>query len=288
MKSLAATIGSTVAIPDGMTLKWRIGLTAATAMSMTMAACFWPEASAPAPEPGSLTQSVEGNWVQGEESAVRVAWHDAHECPLTDWGCEQQASTTTLLGAECTGCQILPRTTTAILASGDEHVVRVLPTSEQQIEIAVTLRFDATGELEEVKVAAQGDREVALEGACRLIDTAALHGATQGQEREVLASLFRSCETPRLASDSVVVFPMIRSARGHALFPFLRATPGERRLRDQLMFSTSGILWARSEALPTRAFAELPSSFSAPPLTITAPLADGATATATLAIPAVR
>lgn len=246
---------------------------------MTMTACWVEELE---PVPGGLRQEVRGNWVQGEESEVFVGWNNANDCGAS-WSCKPTVATVTLLDVQCSGCNVQPRTESATVEAGQDLRIGVVPTTDLVIQLNATLRFDATGDIQTVIVWQQGDHEVEVSGHCRLIDTAALHARTQGGEPSVPAEYFRACTTPRLLTDSVAVFPVIRTYRGSELFPFNMG----HRTREQMTFSASSALWSSSHALPTGSVVELPRDFAAAKLIMTSPLADGRTATGSIDIPAV-
>lgn len=101
------------------------------------------------PKPGSFEQRLQGSWRQGETSDVFVTWNVDAGC---NWSCSTKNATVTLLDAECSGCTVLPRTESKTVQAGEELRVQVVPTTDAVIELKVTLRFDATKDVDAVKV----------------------------------------------------------------------------------------------------------------------------------------
>lgn len=226
-------------------------------------------------------------WIEGEPSEVSVYW--AYACDGTgDWGCP--SSTTTVLDIHCDGCTIPHDPTGNSTYRGPRF--DAIATTDGPITMTASLRFDATGEIAHAVSTVQGDREVALEATCQLIDTATL--AKQNLQFAVNSTLLRPCDAKRLATDTVVVFPTVRTARGDARFPFcpgsapcasLEGAP--RRNLSSLSFTSPVTAWGRNEN--GHSFAILaPLSPDAQTVAITVPLLPIGTATTTIAVPAVE
>jgi len=151
----------------------------------------------------------------------------------------------------------------------------------------------ATGEIRSVSGTTTGDHEVALEVTCRSIDSATL--ASRDLQAVVPASLFGPCAAKRRATDALVVFPVIRAAHGAVRFPFCSSdaascTSGDGtrlRARSALSITPAPTGWGRTDEIEPAEFAVLPPLGATTTVSLSAPLAGGATATTSIEIPPV-
>jgi hypothetical protein len=241
-------------------------------------------------EPGhaQLGPEPERSWIIGEENRVWAYW--AYACDGTgDWGCP--SSTATLLDVTCEGCIVSgdPRGMSGHGRVGFEATA----TTDGEITIVAKLRFDPTGDTTTVSTMVSGDHEVAVDGACALIDTTTL--SQRNLSERVPQELFRSCDTPRLASDTAVIFPGVLTFRGDARFPFCPTTTvcggfdGDHiRPMSTFVITPAPVGWARTDQIEPSEFGILPPMPSGNTVSLTVQLAPTGTATASVEIPAVR
>jgi hypothetical protein len=227
-------------------------------------------------------------WIVGEENRAWAYWKYGCEEPGDDWGCP--SSTATLLDVTCDGCQVIGN---PLGTSGRGGVMfSAVATTDQAIKITAKLRFDPTGDTATVSsFALTGDREVAIEATCKAIDTATL--AQRDLRNPVPQELFHGgCDAKRLASDTLVVFPALRTLHGDARFPFC-ATPtvcggfdGDHlRPADTFSIAPAPINWARSDQIEPAEFAILPAMPDGGTVSLSVQLAPSGTATTSVEIP---
>lgn len=237
------------------------------------------------PDNARLFFGDQHSWIEGEPNAVSVYW--VYTCDGTgDWGCP--SSTITVLDIHCDGCTIPHDPTGMSEYRGPSF--DAIATSDGPITMTATLQFDDTGETADAVSTVQGDREVGLEVTCQLIDSATL--AKLDLQFYVDLTLFRPCDGPRLTTDTVVVFPTLRTFHGDTRFPFcpdefpctsLQGAP-LRRL-SALSFSAPVAAWGRNaDGIPFAILPELPPD--AQTISLSAPLLPTGAATATVDIPA--
>lgn len=238
------------------------------------------------PREPRLFMTPERSWVVGEPGRVMASW--TYACDGTGgWGCPPSAIT--VLDVGCQGCEILedPR---GISGPGRVQFTAAAMTDEA-ITITAMLRFDPTGDVAQVSNTTVGDHEIGVEGRCRLIDSATL--AQRNLEHTVPGELFRSCESGRLATDTVVVFPAMRTFHGDTRLPICVTSTlcggfdGELlRPPSALTISPAPTGWGSSDEIAPNEFAILPAMPSGGTVELTAQLSPAGTATASVEIPA--
>lgn len=239
-------------------------------------------------QPGDPEVFLSSSWIQGEPTEARVYW--AYACDGgDDWGCP--STTITVQHVYCQGCSVIDD----LAGQSFQPIAPIVAvaTTDGPITITATLRFDATGEIRSVSGTTTGDHEVALEATCRSIDSATL--ASRDLQAAVPASLFRPCDAKRPATDTLVVFPAIRTAHGAARFPFCAfeagactSGDGDRlRPRSALSITPAPTGWGRTDEIAPAEFAVLPPLGATTTVSLSTPLAGGATATASVEIPPV-
>lgn len=240
------------------------------------------------PGDAEISLSPERSWIPGEPSSAIASW--AYACEGTgDWGCP--SSSFTLLDATCDGCTVIGPV--GVLA-WRAVAFQATATTDGPITLAATVRFDPTGEVKTVTASTVGDHEIGLEGRCRLIDTATL---TQPDLTYPAfpEELFRSCDTPRLASDTVVIFPALRTFRGDSRFPFCMTSALCGGFQGPYIRPPSGFSmtpaptgWGMAAQIEPAAFAILPAMPAGGTVSLSAQLSPSGTATASVEIPAIQ
>ncbi|HEX3765346.1 MAG TPA: hypothetical protein VHW23_41905 [Kofleriaceae bacterium] len=230
----------------------------------------------------------ERSWIQGEPSRVTPTW--AYACDGTgDWGCP--SSTLTVLQVTCDGCMVTDSPVGVSDRGGVEF--HATATTDGPVTIGAQIRFDPTGEIATVTASTVGDHETGIEGRCRLIDTATLAQRNLGSA--VPGELFRDCSTPRHASDSVVLFPALRTFHGNARFPVCVTSTlcggfdGDRlRPASAVSIDPAPTGWGQSDEIEPAEFAILPAMPAGGTVTLNAQLSPTGTATAEVEIPAIQ
>jgi hypothetical protein len=268
----AARIGPTIAIPR---------LMKAIAGVLLLAGCSLGGARMDQPGYAELFLEPDITWIEGEPNQAQPYW--AYACDGTgDWGCP--SSTITILDIGCDGCSIPHDPTGKSAYRGP--VFDAIATTDGTIRMTASLRFNDTGATTRVVNTVKGDREVALEGLCQLIDTATL--AKQDLKYAVQSTLFRECDASRSAADTVVVFPTLRTARDDTRFPFcpdddpcVSRQGAPLRRRSAMSFTPPVTGWAQNEN--GESFAILgPLPPGPQTIAISAPLLPTGTATTTV------
>lgn len=241
--------------------------------------------------PGEPAVRASTQWIQGEPTDVVFTWDNATQCNDDDWGCAPAVPPLTILQVTCQGCRVIGDPTGT--STPNWGVVKAVATADGPITLAATLRFDATGDQRVVSATATGDHEVALEAGCKVVDSAQVTPGPIG--RSIPAELFRPCGATRLASETAVVFPVIRTFQGNTRFPFCAgAGPcttyfGEPlRPLASIAVAPAPASWAFTIATPSTMFAVLPPVIPDQTVSISAPLADGTIAKTSVAIPAIQ
>jgi hypothetical protein len=238
-------------------------------------------------KPGEPNIFLASSWIQGEPTEATVHWD--YPCKGTgDWGCP--SSTITVMRVTCSGCSVLDDSVGK--ASYNGVVIRAVATTDGPITLDVTVRFDDTDEMRQVSGSTTGDHEVALEAECRVIDTTTLN--QHYPMHSVPNEQFRACEATRLASDTAVLFPVIRTFHGNVRFPFcLGSYPcagsnGEPwRLLSSLSLTPAPVDWGTSDWFDLEVFALLPPLGTDQRMSLRTPLVDGTISTVSVAIPPV-
>lgn len=135
-----------------------------------------------------------------------------------------------------------------------------------------------------------GDHEVALDAECTLVDTVAVTTRGPNDGRPIP---FRSCDATRLSSESVVLFPVIRTFNGGRRFPFCIYSGActtwagrDRRPLSSLSIEPAPTGWGTSYTADFWGeFAILPPLGSTQTVSLHAPLATGEVSTTSVAIP---
>jgi hypothetical protein len=234
-----------------------------------------------------LFLTPERAWIVGEHNHAWAYWKYGCEEPGDDWGCP--TSTATLVDVTCDGCSVIgdPRG-----MSGRGGVAfEAVATTDQAIKIWAKLRFDPTGDVATVSsFDLMGDREIAIEATCKAIDTAAL--AQRDLRYPVPPELFHDCDAKRAASDTLVVFPALRTLHGNARFPLCVTSTlcggfdGDHlRPAETLSITPAPLNWARSEQIEPAEFAILPAMPAGGTVSLSVKLAPSGTATASVDIP---
>ena len=235
------------------------------------------------PPPG-IAVITEGEWIQGEPIDLWL-YFDYH-CAPGDFQCPHTPMT--VLRLACDGCEFLqdPIGNPATL----QPHIRAVATVDGPIKLEITVRNEDTGEVGQASRSLTGDHEVALDAECALIDTGTV---TKREPNDGSPLPFRSCEATRLPSESMVLFPVIRTFNGRDRFPFCTHgnacwTPSGRKLRplSSLSIEPAPTGWGRSYTSGfSGEFAILPALGSAQTVTLSAPLATGEVVTTSVAIP---
>ena len=224
-------------------------------------------------------------WIRGQPTTAMLSWPNFGECGDDDWsGCKEPDTPMTVQHVTCDGCDIIDDPTGK--TSQEPIALVALATTDDKITVTVDMRFDATGARRQVVAIAMGDHEVALEAQCRLVDTATL--ANQGSW--VPASLVHDCTTTRLPTETVLVFPSIRTYHGNELFPFCVGQFNLCRADAALSMTPAPTQWGFSDTLQNYGFSSayfgaLPPPGSAQTVSLSAHLLDGTTSSTSLAIP---
>ena len=241
--------------------------------------------------PGEPAVRANTQWIQGEPTDVVFTWNNATQCNDDDWGCAPAVPPLTILHLACQGCSVVDDPTGT--STPNWAVVKVVATADGPIALTATLRFDATGDQRAVSATATGDHEVAVVADCKVIASDAVSAGRLG--RSVPVELFHPCGATRLASEAAVIFPVIRTFQGNTRFPFCAgAGPcttyfGEPlRPRSSITVTPAPVNWGYATATLTSMFAVLPSVIPDQTVSVSAPLADGTIANASVAIPAVQ
>jgi hypothetical protein len=240
--------------------------------------------------PGEPAVRLSSQWIQGEATDVVFTWPNATECEGDDWGCAPPVPPLTILHVACQGCNIVGDPTGT--STPNWAVVKAVATADGPIGINATLRFDATGDQRVVSASAAGDHEVAVEAECKLIDSDALTPSKLAHA--VPVELFHTCGATRLASETAVVFPVIRTFHSGTRFPF--CTGGfpcttyygtELRPLTSISIAPLPTIWAYTSADALSMFAVLPPVIPDQMVSVSAPLADGTISKLSVAIPAI-
>lgn len=235
-------------------------------------------------------------WIQGRPTRVDFQWPNASICNFDDWFCRwPEGLTTTVIAVACHGCSLLDDPTGTTEWSMKPRSLTAVATSDGTISVAITLRFDATGDERTVSATAQGDHEVALEADCHVIDIAELHDGDDSSDL-TSPSAMHPCSATRLATEAVMVFPAVRTYRDERYFPF--CYPGracvdgwDQALRplQQLSMTPEPAGWGQVGYSSDNAlvhFAAYTGDVTGP-IVLSAPLLSGAIASASLVIPGV-
>jgi hypothetical protein len=235
--------------------------------------------------PGVLTVFSESQeWIQGEPIN---AWLDFdYHCPPDDFQCPRTPMT--VLHVACDGCEILEDPTGN--APAIRPRIRAVATVDGPITLEATVRKEATGEVRQMSATMTGDHEVALDAECTSIDTRTVMNRAPNDGTPLP---FRSCETTRLPSESVVLFPVIRTFRGGRRFPFCIhggacTTWAGRKLRPlaSLSIQPAPTGWGTSYTAEFAGeFAILPPLGSTQTVSLNARLATGEVSTTSVAVP---
>jgi len=231
-------------------------------------------------EPGDAWLTMDGPWIQGEPGRVGVIWENSDSCTDDDFFCRPSDATTTILAVKCSGCSLLADP--AGIRFEEDTSLRVVATTDGPIEIAVSLRYDATGDVRQVTATATGDHETALIAACGLIDTS----LEEIEPYHYFYGEVRDCQSKRRPSDTVVIVPQILTYHEHVRFPFCRTAvcaAHERRVAITPA-PTSWLFGARAEM---SGLAVLPPVGSLATVNLGTTLVTGEPATAEVAIPAI-
>jgi hypothetical protein len=233
-------------------------------------------------EPGEPEVFLPQSLIQGEPTEARVRW--TYGCEGTgDWKCPP-ASTITVLRVACQGCSVIDDPT-----GTHDNRIGAVATKDGPITLDVTVRFDDTGEIRQVSASTTGEHEVALEAQCRLIDTSTL---AMSNLHHVHSELFRACGKARLASETVVVFPRIRTSSGSVRIPFcLDAYPctgqyGEQhRPLSSFSITPAPTGWGSTDTFELLEFAILPPLGLDRSVSLSVPLATGTIVKTSVTIP---
>jgi hypothetical protein len=238
--------------------------------------------------PGEPVFIMAPSWFHGERNVVKLGWPNARSCGMDDWGCREPTTTMTVLEVACSGCTILDDPTGK--TSGGRLELVAAATDDDEILVEVKIRFDATGSTRWLSQQAIVDHEVALDAQCKLISTSELVPGEMNQ-RYIDGSRFRDCGATRSTSDSVVIFPLIRTSRGQMRFPFCNYTPCDGRYgepyrpRSSIVMTVAPTGWGVSNP---GEYAVMPELGATQVVSVTAPLASGAISTSSVAIPPVE
>ena len=239
------------------------------------------------PREAEMFLTPDRTWIQGEPSHVLAWW--AYPCEGTgDWGCP--SSTVSVLDVTCQGCTVIDDPRGKSEANGVAFTA--VATTDAAIRIGATLQF-RPGEAETTIFAdVIGDHEVGIEGTCRLIDTATL--AQHDLRFPVPEELFRDC-VARQASDTVVVFPALRTFHGGARFPICVTSTLCGGFEGDLVRPASAVSitpaptgWGRTDQIEPAEFAILPAMTAAETVSLRAVLSPAGTATSSVEIPSVQ
>jgi hypothetical protein len=262
-----------------------LGMLASAAVAAACPACTTIPLS-----PGEPGVRASTQWIQGEPTEVVFTWNNATECE-DDWSCVPPQPPLTILHLACQGCSVVGDPTGT--STPNWAVVKAVATVDGPITLSATLRFDATSDQRVVSATATGDHEVALEAACKVVDSAEVTSGPIG--RSVPIALFQPCGATRLASQTAVVLPVIRTFQGTTRFPFCAGGgPCTNYFGEQLRplasiaIAPAPTSWAFTIDTPAAMFAALPSVIVDPTVTVSAPLADGTIAKTSIVIPAIQ
>jgi hypothetical protein len=253
-------------------------------VALLMSGCLFAPHSA---VPGEPSFGFQTQWlVKREPTQVSLYW--AYACEGTgDWGCP--SSTFTVLEVSCRGCEVTEDPTNVTSRGGVD--LSVVATSDNSITVEVAIRFDATGETRHVVASAMVDHELALEAECRLVDTGAL---SPHDGSLVPDELFRPCDSPRRASDTVAIFPVITRELGYSRFPFCVysypcSAPYGAQLRPLSAISIAPMptRWGATDVYPG-AFDVLQPLAAEQTVSLSAVLVNGDVSTASITIPPMK
>lgn len=239
--------------------------------------------------PGEPWAWVVGGWVQGDWSEVELHWGTSNECHFEDWSCEEEPATFTLLKVECEGCDVVDIPGGKKARIREPLIVAVMPTTDEEVVVRATLRFDETGDQRTVEVRQLGDHEVGIEAQCRMIDARDLGRWRPEILHSVQSHQLRPCGETRTEFERALIFPAIRTFRGRVIFPFEARypVPGDRTLADW-SFSSGEARWGLGTDPFAPYFTEVSPSFTGTSVTVSGRMADGTTATAEILLPQVR
>ncbi len=258
-------------------------------MRWLVAMALFPGCVLSSSQPGDPEVLLSSSWIQGEPTEARVYW--AYACDGgDDWTCP--STTIAVQRVACQGCTVIDDLAGQSFRSIAPIVA--VATTDGPITITAIMRFDATGQLATVLGTTTGDHEVALEATCWLIDSATL--AKHDLGITVPSALFRPCGATRLATDTVVVSPSIRTAGGVTRFPFCHYGTGPCTNGDGARFRPLSALaitpaptgWGQTDDRDLANFAVLPPLGDTSTVSLTTSLAGGATSTTSVAIPPVQ
>jgi hypothetical protein len=244
--------------------------------------------------PGEPSLTMNGPWTQGAPRTASLAWPNFYQCGDDDWTCAPRSSDTTMtvLSLACQGCNVIDDPTGSSFVNGTD--VRAIATTDGPITLDASIRFDPTGATRQLSATAMGDHEIALEATCGLVDSTALAQALKSEGGFVAAADVRDCASTRLATDTVVIAPAIRSYHGEFRFPFCsdHQSPCEgpdwheqRRPRSSIQMTLAPTDWGGSNGFPAFYFAALPDPGATQSLTLSTALATGEIVTTSVAIP---
>ena len=235
--------------------------------------------------PGPSTLELPGLMMVGAPTTADLTWGHVAQCAPLDFSCDEPRSSLTIMAVHCDGCMLLEDLTG--VGFGEGATIPLTATTDGAITLVVQVRFDPTGETRTLNATSLGDRELGLEVGCKLL---ASNLATPGAI--VDDQYLRDCDTVRLSSERVVVFPSIRTLRRPRSFPFCpdgsvcQGIDAPYRSRSLLTISPAPVGWASSELYrPDQVggdFAILPPYTRGELITVSVPLASGELATATV------
>lgn len=190
----------------------------------------------------------------GEPTHGFMRWLNEYECGRDDWTCRTPPGLTkTVLGLTCHGCDVVVDPTGTTTTTLNDTEFTVVATTDGPITIDARMRFDATGKETTVTASATGDHEVALEARCGLVDSQVLAAAAKDPTPSFHfeSDQIQACGSTRTSSQTVLIFPQIRTFQGNLRFPFCLSSgsscsgpSGEPlRPRNEIAFPMAPALW---------------------------------------------
>jgi hypothetical protein len=213
-----------------------------------------------------------GPWFIGETNIAHVEWPAETSCSNNGWDCTtNQTPAFQLTSVTCSGC-----TTNATLGQTSENAATFTFAATTTDAIALDVVVESGGDRWDLGIAGVGDRELGLVATCAVLPTDQIESSEPGRSSH-------PCGATRRSWESVLVGLQIETLRGDSRFPFCpdpgSCSPVYPRKTSQIAISPKP-----DRTIGSMLFYSEPQALD---VAVSAPLATGELATASVATPPV-